>query len=161
MSEIKDKRGNRPKKTNAQKVMMYSDGKGIENYKFSYIIPSINQYAVLSNNWELDYIDIAIFLTIYNFIGSGRADKLKITDDKGVSWYYVSEHKIIKDLPLVPVNNESSVRKRITKLCKYNLIIRKPDNSKTGKKYIKIGENSQKLFYTNPNNTQNNNTLNQ
>lgn len=140
------KRGNKPNPTNMQKIMKYSDGKGLDAYRFNYNI-NINQYAVLKNGWELDYIDIAIFLSIYHFISSGNADKYKITDANNVNWHYISDHKIIKDLPLIPINSPTALVKRITKLCKYELIVRNPDNRINAKKYIRIGKGAEKYFY--------------
>lgn len=145
------KRGNKPNPTNLQKIMKYSEGKGLSEYKFNYNI-NINQYAVLKNGWELDFIDIAIFLSIYNFISSGSADRYKITDANNINWYYVSDHKIIKDLPLIPINSSTALVKRITKLCKYDLIVRNPDNRVNAKKYIRIGKGAEKYFYNNSSN---------
>ena len=141
-----ENRGKRPNPSLISKVMKYSKGLGVDNYSFSYTIPSVNQYAVLKNNWDLDYIDIVIFKTIFDFIGSGKAEKY--TDNNNTIWYWVAESLIIKYLPLIPINSESSIAKRITNLCKYGLLERNPDNHKNCKKHIKIGGNAQLLIYT-------------
>jgi hypothetical protein len=142
-------RGKRPNPSLQSKIMKYSKGEGIDNYSFSYKIPSVNQFAVLKNGWDLDYIDIVVFWTIFNFIGSGIAKKY--TDNNNETWYWVSEYLIIKYLPLLPINSESSVVKRIANLCKYNLLERDPDNHKNCKKHLRIGSNSQLLLYTTKN----------
>jgi len=139
-------RGNRKNPSNKAKIMKYSEGKGLDNYRFNYNI-SINQYAVLKNNWELDYIDIAVFLSIYTFISSGKADSYRMIDANSISWYFVSENKIIKDLPLIPINSSTAITKRITNLCKYNLLVRNPDNRVNSKKHIRIGSGAKKYFY--------------
>jgi hypothetical protein len=140
------KKGKTPNPSNQAKVMKHSKGKGLDFYSFNYEIHSVNQFAVLKNNWDLDYIDIVIFHTIFNFIGSGRAQKY--TDNNNETWYWVADGLIVQYLPLLPINSEASVIKRITNLCKYNLIERNPDNHKNCKKYIRIGKNAQLLFYT-------------
>ena len=143
-------RGNRKNPSLQEKIMRYSRGKGLDKYNFSYRIASVNQFAVLKNKWyDLDYIDIVIFNVIKDFIVSGRGDKHKITDSENVNWYFVAENLIIQYLPLLPINSPSSINKRITKLCKYDLIIRKPDNHQNCKKYIRIGGNAELLIYTN------------
>lgn len=139
-------RGNRANPTNKQKIIKYSNGKGFEHYRFNYSI-NVNQYAVLKNGWELDYIDVAVFLSIYTFISSGKADDNKMIDANNISWYFVSEYKIIKDLPLIPINSPTAITKRITNLCDHGLIIRNPNNRKTNQKYIRIGSEAKKYFY--------------
>jgi len=147
-------RGKRPNPSLEAKIMKYSKGEGLEKYNFSYSIRSVNQFAVLKNGWfDLDYIDVVIFHTIYDAISSGIVNKYKITDANNINWYFIAENMIIQFLPLLPINSPASITKRITKLFKYGLIVRKPDNHLNGKKYIRIGDNAPLLFYTNKDNT--------
>jgi hypothetical protein len=141
-----ENRGKRPNPSLGEKIMKYSKGLGLDNYSFNYLIPAVNQYAVLKNRWDLDYIDIIVFQTIFDFIGTGRAEKF--IDNNNNTWYWIAEGLVIKNLPLLPLNSASSISKRITNLCKYGLIERNPDNHKNCKKYIRIGNNATLLFST-------------
>ena len=143
--EGKENRGKRPNPSNQEKINKYGEGKGVDNFSFNYTI-TVNQYAVLKNGWDLDFIDVAVFGVIFNFIGSGFCQR--IIDNNNDIWYWVSESLIIQHLPLIPINSSSSVNNRITNLCKYNLIERNPDNRKNGKKHIRIGCNAQLLIFT-------------
>lgn len=134
----KNNQGKKPKLSNAAKVMKYSKGNGLSYYRFRFVIPPINQYMVLKNQWEVDYIDVVILYAIDLFIKSGGAKR--IIDDQNTSWYWVAEGKIIRDLPLLPLSSEESVRKRIAKLCDCGLVRRNPDNRANGTKYIRIIE---------------------
>lgn len=138
-------RGKRPNPTNKEKVERLSSGRGVDGFSFDYSI-TVNQYAVLKNKWDLDFIDVAVFWTIFNFIGSGYCER--IIDNNNNTWYWVSEKLIIQHLPLIPINSSSSVNNRISNLCKCDLIERNPDNRKNGKKHIRIGKNSQLLLFT-------------
>ena len=138
-------RGKRPNPSNQEKVERYSKGQGVDNFSFNYSI-TVNQYAVLKNNWDLDYIDVAVFWAIFNFIGSGFCER--VIDNKNDVWYWVAESRIIQFLPLFPINSNSSVNNRISNLCKCDLIERNPDNRKNGKKHIRIGKNAQLLLFT-------------
>lgn len=145
-----ENRGKRPNPSIFEKIKIHSRGKGLDSYRFMYYIPPINQYAVLKNGWDIDYIDLAIFFSIKEFINSGKCEKF--IDNSNVAWYWVAEGKIIKDLPLIPINSESSISNRITKLCKCGLIERNPDNKKNGKKHLRLGENIDKLTRNSSNN---------
>lgn len=133
---------NKPKKSLSQKI---KEKGGLDKYRYMYFIP-INQQVVLENGWnDLDIIDIAIFHAIHRFISVGKPEET--TDTNGKRWYWVSENKIISDLPLIPISSSVGVSKRIDKLIKYDLIKRKPDNRKTGLKMIALGDNANKMFH--------------
>jgi hypothetical protein len=141
-----ENRGKRPNPTIQEKVNKYSEGKGVDNYSFNYEIHSVNQYAVIKNKWDLDYIDVAIFHCILDFIGSGVAKRT--IDENNEIWYWMSENLIIQYLPLLPINSISAIQNRITNLCKYLLLERNPNNHKNCKKYIRIGINANLLLFT-------------
>lgn len=138
---------NKPKKSLYQKIQ---EKGGIDNYNYMYFIP-INQQVILENEWyDLDIIDVSIFHAIHRFISVGKPEE--VIDKNGKRWYWVSENKIINDLPLVPISSTNSIAKRIEKLIKYNLIKRKPDNRTTGLKMISLGDEANKMFHSETNN---------
>ena len=133
---------NKPKKSLYKKIQ---EKGGVDKYRYMYFIP-INQQVVLNNEWyDLDIIDIAIFHAIHRFISVGKPDQ--IIDSDGERWYWVSETKILNDLPLIPISSNSSISKRVDKLIKYGLIKRKADNQKTGLKMIALGREANKMFH--------------
>lgn len=137
---------NKPKKSLYQKIQ---EKGGIEKYNYMFFIP-INQQVVLENKWyDLDIIDVAIFHAIHRFISVGKPDQSM--DSKGERWYWVSESKIINDLPLIPISSTAGIVKRIDKLIKYKLIKRKPDNRMTGLKMIALGDEANKMFHNEDN----------
>jgi hypothetical protein len=142
----KSGRGKTPNPSIQSKIDKYSKGKGVDQYAFSYEIHSINQYAILKNGWDLDYIDVAIFHEINSYITSGKAKRN--LDERDQAWYFISEEMIIKHLPMLPINSVGTVIKRISNLCKYELLERNPDNRRNGQKFVRIGPNAQLLFYT-------------
>lgn len=138
---------NKKKKSLYQKIQ---EKGGLEKYKYMFFIP-INQQVVLENNWyDLDIIDVAIFHAIHRFISVGHPEQN--IDSNGERWYWVSESKIISDLPLIPISSNIGLAKRIDKLIKYNLIKRKPDNKTTGLKMITLGGEANKMFHNEDNN---------
>ena len=92
---------------------------------------------------------VAIFHAIHRFISVGKPDQN--IDSNGERWYWVSESKIINDLPLIPISSNVGVAKRVDKLIKYNLIKRKPDNRTTGLKMIALGDEANKMFHNEDN----------
>ena len=152
MKNKQEKRGRKEgstKLTPTGKMKKYSKDGSLDEYNFQYIIPPINQWVILKNGWDLDIIDMAVYNQIKGFIDSGEAEK--ITDSKG-NWYFVSELKIAKDLPCVPINSKSGIYRIIKKLVDCNLLERNPTNRLTGKKYLRYtSEGVKKLTYTKPN----------
>lgn len=137
-----EKRGRQPKKS----ISQLKKEKG-EHWKFNYNV-SINQAAVVKFDWDLDIIDIAIFEAIVKFISTDHRKLMREIDGEGNMWYFVSESKILSDLPLLPFDKPSAVYKRIKKLVDCKLIERNPNNISTGKKMIRVGENADLYFNT-------------
>lgn len=135
-----EKRGRQPKKTIHQIIASKGD-----NWRYNFSI-NINQLAVVTYRWNLDIIDIAIFEAIVKFISTDHHKLIKESDGQGNVWYFVSEKKILNDLPLLPFDKPSAVYKRIKKLEECNLIERNPNNVASGKKHIRIGRNAELYF---------------
>lgn len=135
-----ENRGRKPKKSISQIIA----SKG-SDWRFNFNI-NINQLAVITHRWDLDIIDIAIFEAIVKFISTDHEKLIKEIDGKGNVWYFVSENKILNDLPLLPFDKPSAVYKRIKKLEDYGLIERNPNNISSGKKHIRIGKNAEFYF---------------
>lgn len=135
-------RGRKPKKPLSQ----IKKEKG-DNWHFNWFI-HINQAAIIKHGWDLDLVDVAIFEAIVKFISTDHRRLQKEIDSTGGTWYFVSENKILNDLPLLPFDKPSAVYKRIKKLIDCQLIERNPDNRASGKKMIRIGENADLYFNT-------------
>lgn len=156
--ESSEKRGRKPVMPIRAKIAKYTNnGEREYNYPWGFFV---NQKVVVENRWNIDVIDVMIFLEIERFIreidksfhNKDNFNDEDIDNESGFyqspdhqRWYFVSENKIIKDLPLVPLSNKNSVYRRIGKLIDCGLIERKPDNRSTGKKLIRLGHNA-KLF---------------
>lgn len=145
MNKVKN-RGRKPKQTIQSKISSYTKKNGEYCYLYNIII---NQHAVIENGWELDLVDIAIFNAIFHFINSGKSKKTECPETG--SWYWIDESKILNDLPLLPISGSNAIYKRISNLITFKLIERKKDNSFTGLKLLRLGENANKLFYKSQN----------
>ena len=139
----KEKRGRKANLNIYQKIKKYTFS-GTKEWNFIHTL-NIPVKVILDNEWDLDIIDISVFIAISNFIHYGKP--IKTTEADGSDWYYISENKIMSDLPLVPLNSKSAIYKRISNLIKHGLIERNPNNVSTGKKNIRIGEQADKLVY--------------
>jgi hypothetical protein len=148
--------GRKPVPTIKSKIQKYTNGGKLE-YNFTYNI-LINQKAVIDNGWELDIIDMTIYRAIeglINEINKGNNSCIKLDDNKpvyvddsnSIRWYFISEYKILRDMPLLPLGSVNSVYKRISKLVDCGLIERNPTNEKTRLKLIRLGVNSGKMDY--------------
>lgn len=140
----KEKRGRKANLNIYQKIKKYTFD-GAKEWNFIHTL-NIPVKIIIDNKWDLDIIDISIFIAISNFIHYGKP--IKTTEADGSDWYYISENKIMSDLPLVPLNSKSAVYKRISNLVKHGLIERNPNNVSTGKKNIRIGRQADRLVYT-------------
>jgi len=141
--------GRKEVKSISRKVEEYTNG-FTKEYKFNYGF-YVNQKIIVDNRWDVDIIDIAIFYAIKKFIAYIEEMKAKNQqtdfdnnsyDDELGRWYFISENKIIKDMPILPLSSESGVYKRIMKLVECGLIERNPKNAQRKKKHIRLGKNS-------------------
>jgi len=139
------KGGRKPTKTIQQKVSNYTKG-GTKDYNFQYTI-IFDKKTVVDMMWDIDLIDLAIFYAIRSIINMLKNNRSSHLDhhrhfDIGKEWYFVAEEKIIKDLPLIPINSVIGIRKRIDKLSKYGLIERNHRNVVLRKRLIDLGHNA-------------------
>jgi hypothetical protein len=144
----KEKRGRKAVPTMKEKIDKYTEG-GTKDYNFLYSIPPINQKLIVEKGWNIDIIDVAIFLDIKSIIHYTQDKKSKgehvdtwVTNDNRGDWYFICESKIIKDLPLLPIASGNPIYRRIKKLCECGLIERNPDNAKTRQKLLRLGPNA-------------------
>ncbi|MFW6272301.1 MAG: hypothetical protein ACOC2U_00790 [bacterium] len=146
--EKKEKRGRKAVPTVSEKVNKYTEG-GTKEYNYLYSIPSINQKVIVEQGWDIDFLDIIIFLDIKSIIHYTQDKKSKglpidtwVTNDNNGDWYFICESKIAKDLPMLPIASGSPIYKRVKKLCECGLIERNPSNEKTRQKLIRLGKNA-------------------
>jgi hypothetical protein len=140
----KSNRGRKPILTMNQKIKRNRQGKEEYNYIYSLVF---DFKSVVDHTWNIDVIDLSIFYAIRGIImklKNSKGDEMKAFKymDLEREWYYVSEDKIIRDLPLLNLSNVSAVRKRIKKLTACGLIERNHRNEILRKQLIDLGHNS-------------------
>lgn len=138
----KENRGRKQKETIASKIIKHTKG-GTVTWNYIYKVEIYTQ-AVIENRWELDIVDLAVFNAIEKYIQYGNPNKYE--DENGI-WYWVTESKILSDMPLLPLNSNSAVYKRISNLINCGLIERNSNNASSKLKHIRIGHNASKLYY--------------
>lgn len=155
MKSKEEKRGRKPVVSIGEKIEHYTD-KGKKEYNFMYGF-YVNQHAVILNKWNIDIIDLGIYYCIERFIqnlsNNNKVDNEMCVEDSLGKWYFVSEYKIIKDMPLLPLSSKNAVYKRIANLVECGLIERNPNNTSTRLKLIRLGSNSHLLNTSNINKT--------
>lgn len=103
---------------------------------------SINQFAVVANEWNLDCNDMAIFqcFQIYGMSPKTR----RITTLEG-QWFWVSAKKIKEELPILGIRNVKQIQSSIDKLIACGLLERCPEVGGDTRDYYGFGKNYDKL----------------
>jgi hypothetical protein len=106
---------------------------------------TINQYAAVKNNMDLDLIDLAIFDFIKDFVNS--ANCVKINTPEGV-FFWVSHKLIMESMPLLGIKSNNGIKRRVDNLISAGLLKKHPDCEKYRQTLYTFGENFDKLLFS-------------
>jgi hypothetical protein len=106
---------------------------------------TINQYAAVKNNMDLDLIDLAIFDFIKDFVNS--ANCVKINTPEGV-FFWVSHKLIMDSMPLLGIKSNNGIKRRVDNLISAGLLKKHPDCEKYRQTLYTFGENFDKLLFS-------------
>ena len=107
---------------------------------------SINQCAVVENEWDLDLADLAIFQVFHIFGNSPKTIRVKID---GSDYFMITAKKIREELPILGIKTDKQIKNRIAKLVDCKLLNEQVvDELGSGRKSYCFGENYEKLFST-------------
>lgn len=109
---------------------------------------TINQYAAVKNNMDLDLIDLAIFDFIKDFVNS--ANCVKINTPEGV-FFWVSHKLIMESMPLLGIKSNQGIKRRVDNLINAGLLKKHPDCEKYRQTLYTFGENFSKLLFSDEN----------
>ena len=106
---------------------------------------TINQYAAVKNNMDLDLIDLAIFDFIKDFANS--ANCVKINTPEGV-FFWISHKLIMENIPLLGIKSDQGIKRRVNNLINAGLLKKHPDCEKYRQTLYTFGENFDKLLFS-------------
>lgn len=106
---------------------------------------TINQYAAVKNNLDLDLIDLAIFDFIKDFANS--ANCVKINTPEGV-FFWISHKLIMDSMPLLGIKSNQGIKRRVDNLINAGLLKKHPDCEKYRQTLYAFGENFDKLLFS-------------
>lgn len=106
---------------------------------------TINQYAAVKNNLDLDLIDLAIFDFIKDFANS--ANCVKINTPEGV-FFWISHKLIMDSMPLLGIKSNQGIKRRVDNLINAGLLKKHPDCEKYRQTLYTFGENFDKLLFS-------------
>lgn len=106
---------------------------------------TINQYAAVKNNMDLDLIDLAIFDFIKDFANS--ANCVKINTPEGV-FFWISHKLIMDSIPLLGIKSNQGIKRRVDNLINAGLLKKHPDCEKYRQTLYTFGENFDKLLFS-------------
>ena len=106
---------------------------------------TINQYAAVKNNLDLDLIDLAIFDFIKDFANSKNC--VKINTPEGV-FFWISHKLIMESMPLLGIKSDQGIKRRVGNLINAGLLKKHPDCEKYRQTLYTFGENFDKLLFS-------------
>jgi len=117
-------------------------------YPMQYNI-NINQKAVVEHFPKMDLKDASLIDFLDKFSRSEFARK-HLVFEEGMIWFWASYSILIKEMPLLQINDERSMKGRIDKLIRLGILLRHPDCSLFGKSYFAFTAKKDVLFYDTP-----------
>lgn len=104
---------------------------------------TINQKACIDMGLDLDIVDMAILDVVSSFANSTRCKK-KIVGNN--IFYYFHYSLIVKDLPIIGINNRTSIYNRFKKLQIAQIIIPHINNQSHKESYFAFGPNYDLIY---------------
>ena len=109
---------------------------------------TINQLAVISAGLDLDVVDLSIFDFIKHYSNSEKC--MKLQTETG-TFFWISHHVVIQELPILGITTGAGILKRINKLIEAGLLTRHPNCELMRKTFYKFGPNYDKICFVTPN----------
>ena len=106
---------------------------------------TINQFAVINAQLDLDVVDMAIFDFIKHYAHSNKC--MKLQTETG-TYFWVSHTTIINQLPILGISTGAGIIKRINKLIDAGLLVRHPNCDSMRKTFYKFGPNYDVINFT-------------
>lgn len=106
----------------------------------------INQYAAVTNDLNLDLIDLAIFDFIKEFANSQKCVKMQTPE--GV-YFWVSHKLVLEAMPLLNIKTNQGLIKRIDNLIKAGILRKHPNCNRYKQTLYAFGENYDLLAFAN------------
>lgn len=106
----------------------------------------INQYAAVTNGFNLDLIDLAIFDFIKEFANSQKCVKMQTPE--GV-YFWVSHKLVLEAMPLLNIKTNQGLIKRIDNLIKAGILRKHPNCNRYKQTLYAFGENYDLLAFAN------------
>lgn len=106
---------------------------------------TINQFAAVKNNLDLDLIDLAIFDFIKDFANSKKC--VKINTPEGV-FFWISHKLIMESMPLLGIKSDQGIKRRVGNLINAGVLKKHPDCEKYRQTLYTFGENFDKLLFS-------------
>lgn len=97
----------------------------------------INQKAIIDNRLPIDLKDAAILNYIYDFANNGC---MRSKEYQGNIFYWIGYKHLLDEMPLLGIKKKDSLYRRLMKMCKAELLIPYPFNSKECSSYYGFGK---------------------
>jgi len=104
----------------------------------------INQYAGVTNNMNLDLIDLAIFDFIKDFANSQSCVKMQTPE--GI-YFWISHQLIIDEMPLLGIKTKQGIIKRIENLIQSQVLKKHPNCEMYSKTLYSFGKGYDLLLF--------------
>jgi len=104
----------------------------------------INQKAVIDNDFDLDFNDMAIFDLMKDASNGPRIKKMFFDD---CTYYEFRWKWIIQQLPMLKIKTRQGINKRIQKLIDAEIVIGYPNNSAENTAFFRFGRNYELFIY--------------
>lgn len=108
---------------------------------------TVNQYAAVENNLGLDFIDLIVFEVMKSYSLCDTCKKVQT--DEGV-FFWMSHEKIREELPLLGIQSDRGIRKRIDNIVSSGLLERSKESENFGKSLYRIGQSFEKYEFHTP-----------
>jgi hypothetical protein len=104
---------------------------------------SINQRSVITNGLGLDLVDMAIVDYCRDFFNSPKTEKKANKD--GSSWYWIDYRHLMNEMPILGIQNQDVLARRIWKIVSSWVLERFVDKKNKSRTYLKFGKNYELL----------------
>jgi hypothetical protein len=105
---------------------------------------TINQYAVVTNKFNLDVVDCCLLNFMQDFINS---EGMEFKIEEGKQYYYFSHKYFIEEVPMLKIKTKAGLRKRLNILEKKGFLDRHPNNQTDGKAYYSMNKKYLSLLF--------------
>lgn len=105
----------------------------------------INQLSITKLYPSIDLKDAAIIDFLHKFFLTRFAAKARI-EFQGLDYYWITYEKLISEMPLLKIDNERVMKRRIDKLVEAGILARHPECRELNKTYLAFTEASESIW---------------